>query len=212
MLSEGGLLNFVAFSVIILLFFFYARRQIDKDQFFVFLAVVGILTQGLMKPYHAQKEVSGQVGFFDERLLDPAKSINDLERLAKLHPYEPALLEKLAYFYSKEIKTKKKKINAVMAQNAITTYQQLIQVDPNKVAAYNNLANVYYTIGQKESAIKTWKKAVREHPTFLDGHLNLGKVLYVDGKLKESAAHFETVLRLDPNNSEALIFLKRMVE
>jgi tetratricopeptide (TPR) repeat protein len=49
-------------------------------------------------------------------------------------------------------------------------------------------------------------------PDFLDAHLNLGKVLYVQGRLKESAAHFEQVLKLDPKNNEAIVYLKRMVE
>jgi TolA-binding protein len=49
-------------------------------------------------------------------------------------------------------------------------------------------------------------------PTFLDAQLNLGKILYVKGKLKEAASHFESVLKIEPGNSEAIVYLKRMVE
>ena len=43
-------------------------------------------------------------------------------------------------------------------------------------------------------------------------HLNLGKLYYERGRLKESAAHLESALKLDPNNDKARIMLKKMVE
>ena len=166
----------------------------------------------LMKPYIAQKTVSQTPDFFDERLLDPATSIQDLKRLASQYPKEPSVIEKLAYVYAKEIKTPNNKINGPMAQKAIETYRKLIELDPKRVGAYNNLANIHYTLGQTDEAIRIWKKAIEVQPNFLDAQLNLGKILYTRGELKESAVHFNTVLTLDPGNAEAIVYLKRMVE
>jgi len=57
-----------------------------------------------------------------------------------------------------------------------------------------------------------WQKAVHLKPDYLDVHLNLGKVLYTRGKLKDAASHFQSVLKLDPNNPEAIVYMKKMVE
>lgn len=164
------------------------------------------------KPYRAQKMAAAAPSFFDQRLLDPAKSIGELEKLRADYPSEPALLEKLAYVYAKEIQSVDNKINVDMTNKATEAYQALIKLDPQRVAAYNNLANIFYTTGRVEEALTAWREALKADPHFLDAHLNLGKILYVRGKLKESAQHFEQVLRLDPNNAEAIVFLKRMVE
>jgi tetratricopeptide (TPR) repeat protein len=144
--------------------------------------------------------------------LDPAKSILDLENLKAQYPKEPAILEKLAFVYAKEIKSADNKINLQNAEKAVQTYQELIQIDPKRVSAYNNTANIYYTMGHELEAIEFWEKAVHVDPTFLDAQLNLGKILYVKGKLKEAASHFESVLKIEPGNSEAIVYLKRMVE
>jgi tetratricopeptide (TPR) repeat protein len=177
------------------------------------LALMGFfIFPKLLKPYQAQKEVSSTPSFFDQRLLDPAKSILDLENLKAQYPKEPAILEKLAFVYAKEIKSADNKINLQNAEKAVQTYQELIQIDPKRVSAYNNTANIYYTMGHELEAIEFWEKAVHVDPTFLDAQLNLGKILYVKGELKESAAHFEKVLKLNPGNAEAIIYLKKMVE
>jgi tetratricopeptide (TPR) repeat protein len=177
----------------------------------VILLLVFVLPP-ILKPYRAQKEVSTAPGFFDQRLLDPAKSIAELENLKTQYPDEPALLEKLAYVYAKEIRTSDGLIDNSMAQQSIETYRHLIRVDPSRVGAYNNLANIYYTTGKIEEALSTWKEALSIKPDFIDAHLNLGKILYSRGQLKEAAQHFEHVLKIDPSNSEAIVYLKRMVE
>lgn len=178
------------------------------------LIVVGAarLVPKLAAPYQAQKTMAATPTFFEERLLDPAKTISDLEGLRAQYPNEPAVLEKLAYAYAKEIKTADGKVNMAMADKAAATYQTLLEKDPKRLSAYNNLANVYYTTGRADEAVATWKKAVAVDPNFLDAQLNLGKVLFAQGKLKESADHFERVLKIDPKNAEAIVYMKRMVE
>ncbi len=166
----------------------------------------------ILRPYQAQKQVAAQVDFFDARLLDPAKTIDDMEKLREQYPDEPAVLEKLAYVYAKEIQTRDKHINTGMATKAASAYQALIAADPQRVSAYNNLANIYYVTGRTDEALTTWRKAAEINPAFIDAQLNLGKILYAQGKLKEAVPRFEAVLRTDPNNAEAIVYMKRMVE
>src|SRR5262249_37766840 len=98
----------------------------------------------------------------------------DLEKLHSEYPKEPSILEKLAYAYSKEIMTRDRQINLDAANKAVAGYEALIQIDPTRMAAMNNLANVYFTIGKTDEAISMWEKAVQTNPKFLDAHLNLG--------------------------------------
>jgi tetratricopeptide (TPR) repeat protein len=174
--------------------------------------LTGLILPPLLKPYQAQHAVSAAPNFFDERLLEPAKSIEELEKLAAQYPTAPAVLEKLGYVYAKEMKSPDGKINSAMTEKAVGTYRRIVELEPTRVSAINNLANILYTAGRVPEAITFWEKAVQVKPDFLDAHLNLGKVLYVQGRLKESAAHFEQVLKLDPKNNEAIVYLKRMVE
>ncbi len=174
--------------------------------------LVGVVWPRLMRPYRAQKEVAASSDFFDQRLLDPTKTVEDLERLAETYPNEPAVFERLAYVYAKQIKMPDNRIDLPMTTKAIATYERLIELDPRRMGAYNNLANIYYTIGRVPNAIQTWQRALAVNPDFTDIHLNLGKVLFVQGKLKEAAEHFESVLKKDPSNAEAIVYMKRMVE
>ncbi len=174
--------------------------------------LVAIVLPKLLLPYRAQQQVEATPNFFDQRLLDPAKTTSDLEELARQYPAEPSILEKLAYVYAKQIQLPGGKLDSVAARKAIDAYKRLIQIDPKRMAAYNNTANIYYTMGDVEQALSMWKLATEVDPTFLDAHLNLGKILYTKGRLKEAAAHFEKVLQIDPKNSEAIVYLKRMVE
>ena len=176
------------------------------------VALAALAWPVLRAPYRAQQTVSAMKGFFDQRLLDPVKSMGDLEALARDYPNEIPVLEKLAFVYAKEIRGADGHLDPGMAANAIRVYERILTLDPRHAAACNNLGNIHYTIGQVDEAIAMWKRAVEIKPDFLDPHLNLGKILYTRGDLKESARQFDIVLQLDPGNAEAVVYLKRMVE
>lgn len=179
----------------------------------VFLvAMGGLVLPAMLKPYRAQRTVANQVGFFDARLLEANRTIRDVERLAERYPSEPDVWERLAYLYAKEMKSPDGKINVPRARQAEAAYRKLIAMDPNRLAARNNFANVLYTMGRVDDAIRQWETAVSIDPSFLDGHLNLGKIYYSQGKLKKSADHLQRALKIDPNNAEAVVYLKKMVE
>jgi hypothetical protein len=176
----------------------------------------GLLALGawplVARPYRAQRTVSAEKDFFDQRLLDPAKSAQDLEALSARYPDEPRVVEKLAFVYAKEMKGPDGRLRPDMIQKAIAAYERLLVLEPSNAGAYNNMANIRYTAGQVPEALALWEKAVAVNPNFLDVHLNLGKIYYTRGDLKRAAEHFQIVQRLDPNNAEAIVYLKRMVE
>jgi len=187
-----------------------ASRGLLFGIFIVFL--LGFIAPRILKPYQAHGEMKSQVGFFENRLVNPSQTIHALEDIAKGDPDQIPILERLAYTYAKEMKTRDGTINPVAARNSIDVYHQIKKLDPRYIPAYNNLANIYYTLGQREKALLEWRAVLSIDPQFIDAHLNLGKVLYVNGDLKDSAQHFETVLQIDPDNAEAQVYLRRMVE
>lgn len=163
-------------------------------------------------PFVSERQVATAPDFFDERLLEPAKTISDLEALGRTYPREPLVIERLAYAYAKEMKTQSGVLNPVMTENAIAAYRRVIDLDSQRVSAHNNLGNILYTAGRADEAIAEWKKAAELDPTFIDPRLNLGKVLYVRGDLKQAADWFQSVLKIQPGHPEATLFLRRMTE
>ena len=164
----------------------------------------GFLFPRLIEPYKAREAFQNKIDFFDKRLIDPDKAIENLEKLAQKNPTDSQILEELAFVYSKEIKRKDKQINRIMAEKAINTYLNLLKLDPKNASANNNLANIYYTLGRVDEALDQWEKAVLARPDFIDVHLNLGKIYYTQGKLKKAADHFEKVLNLDSKTPKLL--------
>jgi O-antigen ligase/cytochrome c-type biogenesis protein CcmH/NrfG len=166
----------------------------------------------LLQPYRAQQFVQAAPAFFDQRVLDPAQTIQDLEALTGKYPSEPSVWEKLGFVYAKQIQRPDKRLDLTMANHAIAAYERALALDPPRVSATNNLANIHYTIGQVDQAMTLWRQAIQEDPHSVDARLNLGKILYAQGRLKDAAEQFDVVLKEDPGNAEAIVYLKRMVE
>jgi tetratricopeptide (TPR) repeat protein len=180
------------------------------------LAAAGLALPRLLHPYLAQRRSAQAADFFDERLLDPAKTIAELEELSRLHPDQPAVFEKLGYAWAKEIRRRgadgKAVVDAEAADKAVAAYEAAVRLDPARAGAYNNLANIHFTLGDRPRALENWARSLQAAPDQLDARLNLGKVYYLEGRLKEAAEQFRRVLELQPANDEATVYLKKMVE
>ena len=51
-----------------------------------------------------------------------------------------------------------------LAEEAISALEGAIEVDPDFVQAYNNLARLYALRGRKQEAIETWEKSLKYNP------------------------------------------------
>ncbi|OGS17738.1 MAG: hypothetical protein A3J83_01975 [Elusimicrobia bacterium RIFOXYA2_FULL_40_6] len=156
----------------------------------------------ILRPYLAQKLLARETDFFDEKVLEPLKTLDELLELQKKYPNEAKIYEKLAWIYSKERNFPK----------AIECYQRALQINPNLPGVYNNLGNVFFYVNNRKGSIECYKKSIEINNEQIDAHLNLGILLYLDGQLQDSAKHFDFVLRKDPGNEKAIVYLKRMRE
>lgn len=177
----------------------------------IFLAVVS--GKQMLKPFIAQHKESKSVDFFQERILNAAKTIAELEKLSKQYPDNPSVWEKLGWAYAKEIKNPAdNRLNLTMAEKAIFAYQNASRLNPKSAGAYNNLGNIYFTVGDTRGAITYWQKAIEINPDLIDARLNLATLYYLKGQLQLASEQLKTVLKLDPNNERAIVLYKKMVE
>ena len=97
---------------------------------------------------------------------------------------------------------------ASLFQNAVTSYQRAIELDPRKDEALTNLATVYYQNGQLDDAQKRIEQALAINPTDATSHYVLGTIFLqrspgTAGETTDKAAkEFEAAIKSDPNFSD----------
>lgn len=70
------------------------------------------------------------------------------------------------------------------------------------------IADAHVHLGQNERAVKDLKALVREFPQFTSARVKLGIVLYNSNNIADAVEQWENVLVRDPENPEALKYLK----
>ncbi|HAX61971.1 MAG TPA: hypothetical protein DCX95_05390 [Elusimicrobia bacterium] len=177
--------------------------------FVLFSAAVFLEYKMVVKQYRSWKIVFESKDFLDSRIAGAALQKKELERLIASNPNDARLYFKLGYLFANEIK-----VNKDSANFAIENFTKAAILDPKveNGGAFNNLGNIYFTLGDRRRAKENYIKAIGINPSLIDARLNLGIAYYYEGKLKESSSEFEKVLELDPKNSTAVYMLKKMRE
>lgn len=155
-----------------------------------------------LTPFLAQRKVAATPDFFDQKVLEPAKTAADLEALARRYPTEPSIREKLGWIYAKEKQW----------DRAVAHYQAAQRLNPQAPGPYNNLGNIYFLTGNRDGAIACWQQSLAVAPQQIDSRLNLATAYYYQGRLKEAADELKTVLKINPGNEKAIVLLKQMTE
>ncbi len=176
--------------------------HISKDGIKLKIDNTGGLLGEVIKPYIANYKLKQEKDFFDEKILNAAETLKELEELKNKYPNEPKIYEKIAWIYAKEKQFDK----------AVQTYLKVIELNPTAYAAYNNLGNIMFLTNNMQKAIEFYKKSIEINPNQIDARLNLGIAYYYQGKLNLAAEQFNEVLKLDPENEKAIVYLKKMRE
>jgi O-antigen ligase len=161
-----------------------------------------VVLPALARPYLAQRRLAATPDFFDEKVLEPARTIEELERLAARYPAQAQVFEKLGWVYAKEKKW----------DQAIASYRKSHELDPTAAGPLNNLGNIHYLLGDRTAAIAYWTQSLRINPGQTDSRLNLAIAYYRHGQLKEAAEQLKAVLAVDQGNEKAIVLLKEMTE
>ncbi len=89
--------------------------------------------------------------------------------------------------------------------------------NPDKPEIFYNIGNAYYKLEKYDEAANSFRQAAKSENRQLrqKALYNLGNADYRKGKLEDSVKHYEAVLKLDPNDTQAkenLEFAKKMIE
>jgi tetratricopeptide (TPR) repeat protein len=101
-------------------------------------------------------------------------------------------------------------------QNAVSAFQQALQLSPNSAKSHNNLGNAYVAEKKFDLAEKEFRTVLRLDPANRDAHYNLGVLLMAKGSPAEAIPHLERVRPADLPTSlnlvRALLESKRTAE
>lgn len=95
---------------------------------------------------------------------------------------------------------------------AIREYTKALDLCPGFVDLRVRLGNVYRDMGRHESAISEFERAKSLKADYVPARIHLGVTLYSVGRVTEAIAEWEDVLRNDPNNKSAALYLRMVRE
>lgn len=90
---------------------------------------------------------------------------------------------------------------------AEATYRNVISINPDHVAACNNLGGLLFHRKELEEALQYFQRAAEADPSNADAQINLGDVLQAMGKKETSIERYRRALEISPRNVVALIRL-----
>jgi len=87
--------------------------------------------------------------------------------------------------------------------DAIRTYLQVLQIEPNHAAAHINLGTLYYNRQDFVSAERHYRQAAAADPRYALAYFDLGNVLDETGRIAEAVAAYSTAIKLAPTYADA---------
>jgi tetratricopeptide (TPR) repeat protein len=86
---------------------------------------------------------------------------------------------------------------------AIATYQQVLQLDPDHAAAHINLGTLHYNRQEYNLAEEHYRRAIEVDPRYALAYFDLGNVLDETGRVAEAIRTYQTALQLAPTYADA---------
>jgi len=86
---------------------------------------------------------------------------------------------------------------------AIRTYQRLLELEPNHAAAHINLGTLYYNRRDFGAAEQHYRQAVASDPRYALAYFDLGNVLDETGRIAEAVKAYTTAIQLAPTYADA---------
>ncbi|GEM_PF-5269880 len=93
---------------------------------------------------------------------------------------------------------------------AITYFQQAIQLAPQRAWFHISLANALVASGQVEAGLQELPKAIMLEPTSANINLKVGELLWQHKSATEALPYLKNAVRLEPENSYANLLLAKL--
>src|SRR5260221_4046665 len=103
-------------------------------------------------------------------------------------------------------------LTAKRYREALTAFEQAIQLDPNDAVIYNGKGLALSNLDRHGEALAAFEQAIRLDSNFTNAYANKGMSLYKLKRYQEALAAFEQTIRLNPNfavvyNAKGLVLL-----
>ncbi len=82
---------------------------------------------------------------------------------------------------------------------AITAFQQALQLKPNYPEALKELGTAFWRKGQLDDALASYRKAVEQRPTYAEAIHNIGLVLADKNQFDEAITYYQKAIALKPD-------------
>jgi len=92
---------------------------------------------------------------------------------------------------------------------AMIEYRRLRDTNPDNALAYYGMGCVWYAVGNYERAADRYKIAVALESRFATAYYWLGNACWKAGSKKEAVQYWQECLRIDPENKDAKLKLKK---
>jgi tetratricopeptide (TPR) repeat protein len=86
---------------------------------------------------------------------------------------------------------------------AISTYQKVLEMEPEHAAAHINLGTLYYNRQDYRMAEQHYRQAIEIDPRYSLAYFDLGNVLDETGRVGEAIQTYKTALQLAPTYADA---------
>ena len=86
---------------------------------------------------------------------------------------------------------------------AVATYQRVLELDPGFAAAYINLGTLFYNRDEFSAAEEHYRKAIECDPKYALAYFDLGNVLDETNRLDEAILCYRMAVRLAPTYADA---------
>lgn len=85
-------------------------------------------------------------------------------------------------------------------QNAITTHEKILKINPKSFQSANSIAGLYGLIGDSESEITWAKKAIEINPKYCEAYINLGNGYALKSDFAKANEYYKMAAKLEPSN------------
>jgi len=86
---------------------------------------------------------------------------------------------------------------------AIFFFKQLLSLQPNSEATYNQIGLLYISLGRVKDAIPFYKKALKLNPNFVECLNNIGNAFQELGKKRAAISFYRKAIKLQPDFPDA---------
>jgi tetratricopeptide (TPR) repeat protein len=126
-------------------------------------------------------------------------AINALEKTVESYPDKAIAYQELGALYYQQGQT----------DNALSSYRQAMQLQPENIDAQKNLADFYYAeLGQADEALKIYENILTVTPDDVQTLVLAGHIYVSLNRLEEAKTKYNRVLAVEPRNAEVRQFLE----